>query len=75
MNANLYKFGFSEPGSFYCDYGHDYVVDDHTPEIDEYSRNLENPSSMPEEQTASEYTQPEVNSSSTTQTSSVECKF
>lgn len=73
MNANLYKFGFSEPGSFYCDYGNGYVVDDHTSEIDEYSRNLENPSSMPEEQTAAEYTQPAVNSNSTTHTSSVEC--
>lgn len=75
MNANLYKFEYSEPGSFYFGYGHGNMVDDHTSEIDEYSKTLENPTTMVEEQTA-EYAQPEVNSSSTVHTNPVvECKF
>ena len=77
MNTSFHKFAYSEPGSFYCDYGHGYVMNDHTQtsEIGEYGRNLEDPSSMIQEQTGADHMQREENSISPSHANPVECKF
>ncbi|CAI9106486.1 OLC1v1005656C1 [Oldenlandia corymbosa var. corymbosa] len=73
-NTNFYKFGYSEPGSFYYNYGQGYVVNDHMnlSESNAYCRNLENPSNMVEDQTPNEQSQTERNSSSPSRANSVE---
>ncbi|CDP18780.1 unnamed protein product [Coffea canephora] len=75
MNTSFHKFAHSEPGSFYCDYGHGYVMNDHTQtsEIGEYGRNLEDPSSMIQEQTGADHMQREENSISPSHANPVEC--
>lgn len=76
MNTSAYKFGLSEPGSLsYYDYGHAYVVGDHTPGNDEYSRHMENSSTIPDDRAAAVHTQRERISTSGSHVNPLECKF
>uniref|UniRef100_A0A5B7BJ94 RING-type domain-containing protein n=1 Tax=Davidia involucrata TaxID=16924 RepID=A0A5B7BJ94_DAVIN len=74
MHTSLYKFGLSEPGSVsYYDHSYAHVVNDHALGIDEYSRHLENSSTMTNEETAAVHTQLAGNSSTTTHVNPLEC--
>lgn len=76
MNASAYKFGISEPGSLsYYDYGHTYVVNDHTPRINEYSSHMENSASIPGDRPAAVQTPHEGISSSTSHVNPVDCPW
>lgn len=76
MNTSVSKFAVFEPESFsYYEYGNDYVVDNHIPETDEYSGNLDNPSVVADDQATVSHLRQEGNSSSTSHARPIECKF
>lgn len=73
-NTSLYKFAVSGPESFSCyEYGQGYAVNRHSPGVDEYSGNLENPP-IEDQATASQVHQ-EGNPSSDVDAGSLECKI
>lgn len=73
MNTSLCKFGFSEHGRFYYDYGQGYVVNDPSSEIDGIRRNMENLSCICEESSNLDCLQPQTYPSSNAQFNSVAC--
>ncbi|KAL3850114.1 hypothetical protein ACJIZ3_011996 [Penstemon smallii] len=73
-NTSLYKFAVSEPESFsYYEYGHDYVVNSQIRGTDEYSRHLESPALVVDDQATVSHAHQERNSLSASDTGPLQC--